>query len=291
MTPGSIHVGAGTLILNPDTTPITIDSSSDGATLTYSAELEAISIDQILSPVGYFVPGEECMFETLIAEGTCEMLKLALGATDQTVSTVAPTATDKGYDEIKFGGNYVLTEYVMEYRARKRTNKNLNVVVRLYKVAISPNLELAYTKDGVSYYKLTLKAMADTTKDYGEQLGYYRQENYEATGGTAVLAVDTTTPADDATGVAVDTAIVVEFNKDIKSESVNEGNFVLLDATPAQVACTVAFTGTGATSVTITPDANLSTSTEYTFVVSENVKDINGNGMSANYIFNFTTTA
>ena len=48
MTPANMHVGAGTLTLNPDSSPVSFDSSAEGATLTFSAELEDIMVDQVL---------------------------------------------------------------------------------------------------------------------------------------------------------------------------------------------------------------------------------------------------
>ena len=92
MTPSNIHVGAGTLTLNPDSAPVSFDSSSEGATLTFSAELEAINVDQVLSPVGYFIPGEECTFEMMATESTATVLRYALGATDQSVTNSAADA-------------------------------------------------------------------------------------------------------------------------------------------------------------------------------------------------------
>lgn len=289
-TPANIHVGAGTLTLDPDSSPISFDSTNDGATLTYTAELEPINIDQNLSPVGYYVPGEECMFETILAEADATTLKYALGATDQSVTDQAATATDNGYTQVKFGGNYVLTDYVLEYKAPKRNQSGCYVIVRLYIVNISPNLELAYKKDGVSFYKITFKAAADTTKDPGEQLGYYRFEDELATGGTAVLAVSSTDPADADADVAVDESIAIVFNRNVKPSSVIGGNFVLMTDAGVEKACTVAFTGDAGTNVTVTPTSNLAGTTTYLLVISQNVRALDDNSdMAADVIVDFTT--
>jgi len=84
--PNKIHVGAGDLYLNPGTDDIHLGLCSEGATLKYKGELEAIEVDQFLAPVGHFVPGEECDFETIISEASATKLKYALGY--GTVSTV-----------------------------------------------------------------------------------------------------------------------------------------------------------------------------------------------------------
>lgn len=292
MNPSNIHIGAGTLILNPDSSPEAFDSSSEGATLSYSGELEAINIDQILSPVGYFIPGEECSFEMMLNEATARSLRFALGATDQSVTTQAAGAGTKGYDEIKFGGNYILTPYVMEYKARRRNVANLYIVLRLYITYISPNLEAAYTKDGVTYYKLTLKAAADTTKDYGQQLGYYRQETADVTGTTPTLAVSSTDPADGASGVAVDVgSIDIVFNRSVHSDSVNAGNFILMTAAGVEHATTVGYTGDAGTNITVTITGNLSASTTYLLTISENVRALDGYTKMADDVIIDITTA
>jgi len=291
MTPSNIHVGAGVLTLEPDSSPISFDSTNDGATLTYSAELEPIQVDQELSPVGYYVPGEECKFETILAEADANTLQYALGATDQSVTDQAATATDNGYTEIKFGGNYVLTDYVLEYKAAKRNQSGCYVIVRLYKVNISPNLELVYKKDGVSFYKITFMAMADTTKSAGQKLGYYRYEDELATGGTPVLAVSSTTPADAAAAVAVDVgSIAIVFNRNVKPSSVIGGNFILMTDAGVEHTTTVAFTGDAGTNVTVTIPSNLSAATTYLLVISSNVRALDDNSaMAADVIVDFTT--
>jgi hypothetical protein len=293
ITPANIHVGAGTLTLNPDSSPVSFESSQDGATLSYSAEIEPIAVDQVLSPVGYFVPGEECTFEVMVLESDATTLQYALGATDQSVTTQTADADNKAYTEIKFGGNYTLTNYVLEYKARKRNQSNCYAVVRLYIVNISPNLEAVYKKDGVTVYKLTFKAVADTTKAAGQQLGYYRNETSDVTGGTATLAVSSSDPADAASGVAVDVgSIDVVFNRNVNPQSVIGGNFILMTAAGVEHATTVAFTGDAGTNVTVTITGNLSASTTYLLVISENVRALDDDqGMASDVIIDFETAA
>jgi hypothetical protein len=290
MDPSNIHAGAGTLTLNPDSEPVSFDSSNDGATLTYTAELEPIVVDQHLSPVGYFVPGEECTFEMMVAEATATYIRYVLGATDQSVTTQSADGDNKAYTEIKFGGNYTLTDYVLEYKAKRRNASNCYVVIRLYKVNISPNAEFAYKKDGVSFYKITFKAKADTTKTVGQNLGYYRFETSDVTGGTATLAVSSTDPADTDDDVGVDESIAIVFNRNVKPESIIGGNFILMTDAGVEKACTVAFTGDAGTNVTVTPTSNLTGTTTYLLVISANVRALDDNTpMAADEIVDFTT--
>jgi len=280
-----IHVGAGNLNLNPDSSAIDLGFCSDGAMLNYSAALEPITVDQILAPVGYFVPGEECQFETILSEASADKLKYALGY--GTVTTTAAGAAVKGSDKIEFGGNTVLTDYVLEYAAPKRSNRNLYIRVRLLKVNISPELEITFTKDGKTGFKFVAKAVADTTQDAGKQLGYYLEETADVTGTTPTLAVSTFVPADAATGIAIDATIVVTFNRAVHPEGVHVGNFILMKADGTGAAGTVSQTDTD--EVTFTPTANMASGIVYLFVVAKDVRALDDySQMADNEYINFT---
>lgn len=285
-TPSKIHVGAGNINLNPDSSPIDLGYTSEGGTLTYNAEIEAISVDQVLAPVGYFIPAEECMFESILDESGVDTMKYTI--VGGTKTTQAAGAGTKGYDKLEFGGAYILTDYVFEYFARKRNAANLYVRIRLYKVNISPNLQTVFKKDGKTGWKFSCKAAADTTKVAGKQLGYYLEETADVTGTTPTLAVSSTDPADGAAAVTVDDTIIVTFNRNVHPESVIQGNFILAEADGTPVSGTVAQTDSA--EVTFTPDANMSAATVHIFAISENVRALDDySPMADNEIINFTT--
>lgn len=289
-TPGKIHVGAGNLTLNPDTVPIDLGFCSDGLTLTYNAALEPIEVDQILAPVGYYIPGEECKVETILSEMSAAKFAYAVGRAAADVATVAATAEVKGTDTIKFGGTTVLIEYVLEYAAPKRSNRNLNIRIRLYKVNISPELETAFTKDGKSGLKFIAMAFADTSQIAGEQLGYFREETADLTGTTPTLAVSSTVPADAGTNIVVSANLTATFNRSIHPESVHAGNFIVVKADGTSVSCVV--TQTSSNVVTVNPAASLDAGGVYIFAVSEDVRALDDySKMAANYIVNFTTAS
>lgn len=283
-----IHIGAGNSCLNPDSSPIDLGYSEDGATFSYNAELEPINVDQFLAPVGYFVPGEECGFETMLNQSGVDTVKYALG--HGTKTTGEANADNKGYDKLEFGGNYILTEYVFEYYAKKRTAANLYIRFRLYKAYLSGNVEPEQKKDGTMQWKLSILAAADTTKDAGKQLGYYLEETADVTGSTPTMAVSSTDPADAGSDIAIDDTIIVTFNRSVHPESVNQGNFILAKADGTPASGTVAQTDSD--EVTFTPDSNMSNATVYIFGVSENVRALDDySKMADNEIINFTTVA
>lgn len=286
-TASKIHVGAGSINLNPDSSPIDLGFTEEGGTLKYNAELEPLNVDQVLAPVGFFVPGEECDFETILSQSGADKLYYAFGV-QSTLSTQVADASNKGWTKLEFGGQYILTEYVFEYYAKKRNAANLYIRIRLHKTFISPNLEPVFKKDGSTGWRFMVKAAADLTKDPGKQLGYYLEETADLTGTTPTLAMSTTDPADGAGAVAVDDTIIVTFNRDVHPDTVNEGNFMLVEADGDAVSGSVAQTDTD--EVTFTPDANMGSSTVHIFAISRNVKALDDySSMSDDEIINFTT--
>jgi len=88
-------------------------------------------------------------------------------------------------------------------------------------------------------------------------------------------------PTDGSTGVPLTTTITATFSEAMNATSVNETTFTIEGATG-----TVSYEGTTAT---LTPSADLAYNTTFTVTVTTGVKDIAGNSMAADYIWNFTT--
>jgi len=99
----------------------------------------------------------------------------------------------------------------------------------------------------------------------------------------SALALSSSTPVDDATSVAVNTAVALTFNNAIKAISVS-----IVSAAGVVVAFTEAFNSTKKV-LTLTPTSNLSASTTYIVTISGAV-DIYGQTL-ANTAINFTTAA
>ncbi len=109
--------------------------------------------------------------------------------------------------------------------------------------------------------------------------------NLTTTLDTTAPTVQSTTPADAATGVSVSANLTVVFSEEIQSGDVNSNNFILMDNTGAIVACTLSLS---TDTVTINPDADLTAATAYTLVITV-VHDLAGNILAAPVIINFTT--
>ncbi|WP_251599338.1 N,N-dimethylformamidase beta subunit family domain-containing protein, partial [Arthrobacter sp. GN70] len=99
-------------------------------------------------------------------------------------------------------------------------------------------------------------------------------------------AVSTTSPANNATGVALNSALTATFNQAVTGSSVT---FTLKDATNTAVPGTSSY-NSGTNTATFTPTAALAYSTTYTATIS-GATNSGGQAMTAPYTWTFTTTA
>lgn len=112
---------------------------------------------------------------------------------------------------------------------------------------------------------------------------------YGGSADTTPPSVSGVVPADGATGVSVSASVVWTFSEALALSTVTKGNFLVFktsDGTPVNGALTI---NSARTIVTFTPASNLSASTDYTAVVSPDVKDVAGNELGTAYITSFTT--
>jgi hypothetical protein len=99
--------------------------------------------------------------------------------------------------------------------------------------------------------------------------------------------VTSTNPLNEASGIAIDNTISATFSMGMDPSTITNANFTLHDGTGA-VAGTVEYADSTAI---FTPTANLVTNTIYTVTITTGAKDIAGNSLTKNYIWNFTTNA
>ncbi len=119
--------------------------------------------------------------------------------------------------------------------------------------------------------------MALAFNDYGESANC-AQACARTKGPPTVYA---TSPANNATNVAVSSKITATFSEAMDATTISTGTFTL-----SGVAGTVTYSGF---TTTFTPSAELKPSTTYTATITTGVKDIDGSAMKANYTWSFTT--
>src|SRR5206468_7927349 len=112
---------------------------------------------------------------------------------------------------------------------------------------------------------------------------------YGNSADTAPPTVTTVTPANNATGVAIGSAIVWTFSEALALSTVIPANiFVVADASGSPVAGSLSINA-GRTQVTFTPSAPLTATTDYRAVVTTGIKDLGGNALAAANVTKFTT--
>jgi hypothetical protein len=103
---------------------------------------------------------------------------------------------------------------------------------------------------------------------------------------TTPPTVSSTNPANNATGIAVGSDVLVTFSEPLSSASVT--------TTTASIAGVTSAVTLAGSIVTINPSANLAPSTTYTVTLmggTSGIKDLANNALASNYTFSFTTAA
>jgi len=103
--------------------------------------------------------------------------------------------------------------------------------------------------------------------------------------------ITSVSPASGATGVTVEVRVTAAFDKNMDASSINADSFTLTyNLGLNKVTGTVSYNSTGKTA-TFTPSATLSFSKLYTAIISNAVKDSDGNQLENSYSWSFTTAA
>jgi hypothetical protein len=108
------------------------------------------------------------------------------------------------------------------------------------------------------------------------------------TDGTAPTVLSTT-PANNANNVAVNSTINVIFSEDMDATTITGTTFTVkttVGATP--VAGSVSYNAATRTAI-FNPTGNLTANTGYTVTITSGAKDLAGNGLAVNSTFEFTT--
>jgi hypothetical protein len=106
---------------------------------------------------------------------------------------------------------------------------------------------------------------------------------------TTPPTVSSTSPDNNATGVAVNTAVTATFNEPIAPATLTAASF-LLRAGVDNVTGTVSLNAAG-TIATFTPSGPLADNTTYTATLTTAITDVAGNALAADHVWSFTTAA
>ena len=109
-------------------------------------------------------------------------------------------------------------------------------------------------------------------------------------GDTTPPTVSSTTPANGATGVPVNTVVTIIFSEQMQSSTIIWQNISFTDASFNSVDCAVSLAADNIT-CTVTPIAALTAGTNYIVTVLTGVKDLAGNSMASPFSFSFTAAS
>lgn len=164
--PATLHVGAFGAVEPLDTavaddldTEVWRDlgGTNDGVTLTVSREFFRLSVDQKADSPGRRLTERDATVNTNLAEGTLENLALALGQSEDSVTTGGTGAT--GFAAMDFADDDPGAEpdYVaVILRGRAPGGRRRNVIVR--KALSTEEVESSYVKDGQTLIPVTFSA-------------------------------------------------------------------------------------------------------------------------------------
>jgi methionine-rich copper-binding protein CopC len=111
-----------------------------------------------------------------------------------------------------------------------------------------------------------------------------------ATSDTTSPLVNSTNPANAASGVVINTKITATFNEAMNSSTIAAATFTVAGPGTTPVSGNVAYAAVGSTA-TFTPAGNLALNTSYTATITTAVRDLAGNALAAKKTWTFTTGA
>ena len=168
------------------------------------------------------------------------------------------------------------------------TQENNNSRLRM-----NPNADLAFNTSYTVFSRTTLKDVANNA--------LASQDSFSFTTSASPPPTDTTpptiaarTPTPNATNVARDTGIIIDFSESLDPATIHSNSIELFNVGNGQeILCNIGLTSIAGQSnrrITLTPSALLAYNTQYQAFVRTLVKDVAGNAIAAESSWTFTTT-
>ncbi len=187
-----IHVGAGKIYIGtiapatgtpptrsahtsgvpsaPQTGFIEVGHTDGESTFSYSSEIEDIMSEQAFGIVDSYATNQTASLTFTAQERTYNTLQMAFGGIGSSQVTT-PNA-----DLFYAGGIFALLNRVVILTSPRRDNPAAFEVLTLYKAQSVEGIELPYSRTTPSRYKVTLRAVHDTTRNVGDQLFQWYRE-------------------------------------------------------------------------------------------------------------------
>lgn len=105
---------------------------------------------------------------------------------------------------------------------------------------------------------------------------------------TSVLSVASVTPANEATGVAISSAVTATFDMPMTASTLTTSTFTLTPQGGSAISGTVSYSSAN-DAATFTPNASLANNTTYTATITTGAQSTAGTALTSNYTWSFTT--
>ena len=203
--------------------------------------------------------------------------------------------TSSGWQQVNLPSPVAITAGVTYIAAYHSSAGNYSATNNYFTstVANGPLKNLANGEDGSNGLYRYTSTPAFPNSSYAST-SYWVDVVFATGGGTDITppTVVSTSPASNATGVAINASITAVFSEPLSASSLTASS-VYLRAGATSVAATLSYTA-GSTNVVLTPSSPLNPSTVYTVTLkggtgAARILDIAGNALASDYVWSFTT--
>ncbi len=203
--------------------------------------------------------------------------------------------TSSGWQQVNLTNPVAITAGVTYIAAYHSSAGNYSATNNFFTstVANGPLKNLANGEDGSNGLYRYTSTPAFPNSSYSST-SYWVDVVFATGAGTDITppTVISTSPATNATGVAINASITAVFSEPLSASSLTASS-VYLRAGATSVPATLSYTP-GSTNVVLTPSAPLNSSTVYTVTLkggtgAARILDIAGNALAADYVWSFTT--
>ncbi len=207
---------------------------------------------------------------------------------DESALTVSFTNPVNGADNVDLNAkilatyNEAISASTVDFNLVQGIDPIAGSLVYLDKTLIfSPNSALAADSD----YTATLISQVRDLAGNNIETNYVWSFSTGSSSDETAPIVDFVSPLANASAVALNATISIDFSEVLNPATVTSSTFLLNQGSSA-VSGTVAYLGK---TVLFTPSASLSTNSIYTVTITNQVADLAGNALAANYVWSFTT--
>lgn len=141
-------------------------------TITMNNKVHETDADQVMAPIDVHFVGEDDSIEAEFLE--TDLAKLKNFITNGVYSTGIDTNQPIGfqnYEEISFGGMFVVPQYPIALISPRVDYPGKFVVTQLYQAYVAKQPSLAFSKESETVAKVTLKGLAIPSRPNGDQVG------------------------------------------------------------------------------------------------------------------------